>query len=187
MCKLQSKWHTYPYPFQTKKCILIGGNTFQSWKLSQKLLFRHLYQEAQVSALSGVSRVALLVAVKLSWISANATLLFSHKFFFMIKTFRSVHRLDEFILLGENNWNFRDSWSTPSALLQYVLCSSANSGFPLKYICSQVVSILHLKKYTKLNYWQQISQPNHKYAQIYSLLVCWLLDLPSKLVGCLCL
>lgn len=54
-----------------------------------------VYQGAQLSALSGVSRMTLLVAVKLSWISANATvLLFLHKFFFMIKTFRSVHGLD---------------------------------------------------------------------------------------------
>ena len=79
-------------------------------KASVQASFTALYQEAQLSAVSGVSRVTLLVAVKLSWISANATvLLFSHKFFFMIKTFRSVHSLDEFTLLGKNNWNFRDS------------------------------------------------------------------------------
>lgn len=154
-------------PFQTKKYMIIGDDTFQSWRLSQKLLFRHVLQPyiRKLSwALSGVSRVNLLVAVKFSWNSANATvLLFSHKFFFMTKTFISVHSLDEFILLGENNWNCRDSWSAPSALLQYILCSSANSVFPLKHICSQVVSILYLKMYTKLNYWQQIFHRNHKY------------------------
>lgn len=134
VCELQSEEHTYPCPFQMKNSMIIGDDTFLSWNLSQKFVFRHLLQPVRNSALSSVWRFQSLYCLQQNYPGLVPVQLFffSHKFFLITKILRSVYSLDELTLLGENNCNFRDSWSIPSAHLYNILCSSAKSGFLLK-------------------------------------------------------